>query len=250
VTARGKGFAKARTTWIGGLAVGLAVFACAPPGPDADSSSTTQGSGNAGSGADASSGSNGAGGSPTGAGGGATSGGLTTTTTSGAGGASTSSSSGVGAGTTTSSSGSGAGGPCKTDCLGNECGFAMPDLCGGTLDCGDCGSDTDYCIKLDPPVFRNDVRDAIIAAKSSHPEVFDLSDTIGSENIRVVDPLGYRDALLEALVGWGFNAVADPNDSTEIRIRGVPDEAENYHVLISSGYSAYTYTSTCTPANF
>jgi hypothetical protein len=226
------------------VALVLTLVGCAPQRPDDDfPGSSTEG---AGAGAP-----DGSGGASSASGEASTSGAFTTSTTaSGSGGASTSASSGGGAGSTTSSSGAGAGGPCKTDCLGNECGLAMPDLCGGTLDCGDCGPDADYCIKLDPPVFRNAVRDAIVTATSSHPEVFDFSDQIGSENIRVVDPLGYRDALLEALVGDGYNAIADPNDSTEIRVRGAPDEAENYHVLISSGYSAYTYTSTCTPANF
>jgi hypothetical protein len=164
-------------------------------------------------------------------------------------------SSGGGGSTSTGASssaggGGGANGPCKTTCGATECGAMMPDLCGGTIDCGDCGDSTDYCIKLDPPVFRDAVHAGIDTVQAEHPEFFDFTDSAGGDSYRVLDLLGFRGALVSTLVGEGYDTIADPNSDEELRIRGAADEAENYDLYTSSGYSAYTYTSTCTPANF
>jgi hypothetical protein len=140
-------------------------------------------------------------------------------------------------------------GDCKTSCLGNECGFAVPDSCGGTLDCGDCGAGTDSCIVL-APVHQGAVKKAIEDTKLAHPEYFDPTNTNG-DGWFVVDLDGFTASLVSLLVETGRVALVDPNDENEIRVRGASETtAENYHVHTSAGYSAYKYTSTCSPAGF
>ena len=130
-----------------------------------------------------------------------------------------------------------------------DCGLELPDDCGGFLNCGDCGPDEDYCKKLEPPVFRDDVKAGIEATKIAHPEYFDLADAMG-ESVKVLDLLAYRAAVVAHMVGAGINAIEDPNSAEERRARGAADHAENYDIYTAAGYSSYKYTSTCFPAGF
>jgi hypothetical protein len=153
------------------------------------------------------------------------------------------------AGSLDSGSNTGGGGACKSSCLGNECGLAVPDDCGGSIDCGECGDGTDSCIVL-TPVHQGAVKKAIEDTKLSNPEYFDPTDTNG-DGWHVSDLGGFTGNLVTLLVATGRVAQVDPNDENEIRVRDASEpSAENYHVHTSSGYSAYKYTSTCSPAGF
>lgn len=153
------------------------------------------------------------------------------------------------AGEIEAAAGTGGRGACKSTCLGNECGAQMPDLCGGSLDCGSCGDATDYCVVLGP-VHQGAVKKAIDETKQSNPEFFDPADTLG-DGWKVVDLGGFTANLVELLIASGRVALVDPNDENEIRVRATSEStAENYHVHTSAGYTAYKYTSTCSPAGF
>jgi len=146
-------------------------------------------------------------------------------------------------------SASGGSGACKSTCLGNECGSQMPNLCGGSIDCGSCGDGTDYCVGL-APVHQGAVKKAIEDTKLSNPEYFDATDTSG-DGWQVLDLAGYTQSLVDLLLATGRVAQVDPNDQSEIRVRAASEStAENYHVHTSGGYTAYKYTSTCSPAGF
>jgi hypothetical protein len=147
------------------------------------------------------------------------------------------------------SSNTGGGGACKSSCLGNECGHTVPDNCGSSLDCGDCGDGTDSCIVL-APLHQGAVKKAIEDTKVAHPEYFDPTNTNG-DGWYVMDLGGFTSNLVTLLVETGRVALVDPNDENEIRVRAASETtAENYHVHTSAGYSAYKYTSTCSPAGF
>jgi len=143
-------------------------------------------------------------------------------------------------------------GPCKTTCGGAECGHLVPNGCGGTIDCGDCSMPGEICVTI-TPLFRNRVRDSINALKalSPTPSYLDLADTLG-ESVRVLDTKAFTTALVSQVnAGGGVVCISDPADINEIRVRSSSSSsAENYHVVTSAGYSAYKYTSTCTPAGF
>lgn len=148
-----------------------------------------------------------------------------------------------------SNTNTGGGGACKSSCLGNECGLAVPDSCGGSIDCGTCGDGTDSCIVL-LPVHQGAVKKAIEDTKVSNPEYFDPTDTNG-DGWHVSDLGGFTGNLVTLLLATGRVALVDPNDENEIRVRAASEpSAENYHVHTSAGYSAYKYTSTCSPAGF
>lgn len=142
------------------------------------------------------------------------------------------------------------GGPCKTECLGVECGN-VPNGCGGTLACTPCGGDPgEYCVKWDVPLFRNDVHAAIEAVKATNPPYLDLTDALG-ESVRVLDRDAFVTAVVAELKKKPVVVIQDPNDGREIRIRPpTSDAAENYLTVTSGGYSVYKYTSTCSPAGF
>ena len=140
---------------------------------------------------------------------------------------------------------------CKTDCKGVECG-PIPDGCGGIKDCGDCmGAPGEYCVVL-TPLHQTAVRQAIETTKMTHPEYFDFADTLGGESVKVKDPVGFRTSVVsEVNAKAGKVCIPDPNDSREVRVRASTSmAAENYLTITSAGYSAYKYTSTCTPAGF
>jgi hypothetical protein len=140
---------------------------------------------------------------------------------------------------------------CKTDCKGIECG-PIPDGCGGIKDCGDCmGAPGEYCVVL-TPLHQMAVRQAIETTKTTHPEYFDFTDTLGGESVKVKDPTGFRTSVVsEVNMKMGKVCIPDPNDSREVRVRASTSmSAENYLTITSGGYSAYKYTSTCTPAGF
>jgi len=142
-------------------------------------------------------------------------------------------------------------GPCKTTCGGNECG-PIPDHCGGTVTCGDCGgAPGEYCETIASPIFRTGVHNAIAALAATSPSYLDVADVVGG-NYRVLDNVAFVTALVaEMSKKPGLVCIPDPVDGTEIRVRpATVDAAENYHVIISSGYTAYKYTSTCKPAGF
>src|SRR5207302_1930287 len=68
---------------------------------------------------------------------------------------------------------------CKTTCGGAECG-PIPDGCGGTVDCGDCGgAPGDTCISYPTPLFQQAVRNAIKQVETDHPEYFDITNPMG-----------------------------------------------------------------------
>jgi hypothetical protein len=138
---------------------------------------------------------------------------------------------------------------CKTTCLGNECGFAMPDNCGGTLDCGDCGAGTDYCIK-GVSEHAGDVHNAHMAIQNDYPSWFDLTDMWGA-NAKLLDLDAYRNELVARMNALGKVAITDPNDSAEMRVRAASaNTADNFRLVTSAGYSWDNYTSTCAPAGF
>jgi hypothetical protein len=142
-------------------------------------------------------------------------------------------------------------GSCKTTCLGVECG-PVPNGCGGILTCGDCGgAPGEYCVKVASPIFATAVHNAIEALAATSPAYLDVADVVGG-NYRVLDNAAFRTALVaEMSKKPDLVCIGDPRDGTEIRVRpSTVDAAENYHVIISSGYTAYKYTSTCTPAGF
>jgi hypothetical protein len=146
-------------------------------------------------------------------------------------------------------SGGSAGGPCKTTCLGNECGFQMPDGCGSTLDCGDCGPGTDYCV-VGVSEHATAVHNAHMAIQNDFPAWFDLNDMSGS-NAKLLDLDSYRSELVSRMVALGKVAISDPNDNAEIRVRAATaTSADNFRIVTSAGYSWDKYTSTCTPAGF
>jgi len=140
---------------------------------------------------------------------------------------------------------------CKTDCRGNECGN-IPDRCGGFKDCGDCGEPGVWCEVMTTPLHRDAVRAAIERVKVTNPEYFDFTDSLGGESVKVVDPVNYRiKVVAEVNTKPSKVCIADPNDGREIRVRAsTSTAAENYLTVTSGGYSAYKYTSTCTPAGF
>lgn len=141
-------------------------------------------------------------------------------------------------------------GSCKTECLGVECG-PIPDGCGGVIECGDCmGPPGQYCVKLDPPAFRNDVHAASEQVKVEHPEYFDFTDSPGGDSVRVLDTPAFRAAVVAIMDTAEHQTIPDPNDGREIRVKDPADWAENYLLVTSAGYSAYKYTSTCFPAGF
>lgn len=111
------------------------------------------------------------------------------------------------------------------------------------------GDGTDYCVGL-APVHQGAVKNAIEDTKLSHPGYFNPADTLG-DGWKVVDLGGYTGNLVLLLVASGRVAQVDPNDENEIRVRAASEPtAENYHVHTSAGYTAYKYTSTCSPAGF
>ena len=57
---------------------------------------------------------------------------------------------------------------CKTTCGGSECG-PIPNGCGGTVDCGDCGSPGETCISYPTPLFQGAVHNAIAALVATNP---------------------------------------------------------------------------------
>ncbi len=137
---------------------------------------------------------------------------------------------------------------CKTTCRGNECGI-IPTGCGGTIDCGDCGDPGVSCVVISP-VHQSAVRASIEGVKTAHPEYFDFADALG-ESVRVLDTPSYRAAVVTGVNSANRVCIADMNDGREIRVRGATsNSAENYLTVTSAGYSAYKYTSTCTPALF
>lgn len=140
---------------------------------------------------------------------------------------------------------------CKTDCKGNECGN-IPDGCGGFKNCGDCGEPGVWCEVMTTPLHREAVRAAIATVKTAHPEYFDFADSLGGESVKVLDAVNYRTAVVaEVNTKAGKVCIADPNDGREVRVRAsTSTAAENYLTVTSGGYSAYKYTSTCTPAGF
>lgn len=140
---------------------------------------------------------------------------------------------------------------CKMDCKGVECG-PIPDGCGGIKDCGDCmGAPGEYCVVL-TPLHQMAVRQAIETTKTTNPEYFDFTDTLGGESVKVKDPAGFRTKVVsEVNAKAGKVCIPDSNDSREVRVRASTTmAAENYLTITSAGYSAYKYTSTCTPAGF
>jgi hypothetical protein len=140
---------------------------------------------------------------------------------------------------------------CKTTCKGEvECG-KIPDGCGGFKDCGDCGEPGVYCESI-APLHQPAVRAAIETTKMTNPEYFDFTDTLGGESVKVVKPTEFRAKVVsEVNAKAGKVCIADPNDSREVRVRATTSmAAENYLTITSGGYSAYKYTSTCTPAGF
>jgi hypothetical protein len=142
-------------------------------------------------------------------------------------------------------------GPCKMDCKGNECG-KIPDGCGSFKDCGDCGEPGVWCEVKTTPLHREAVRSAIEKVKTTNPEYFDFTDSIGGESVKVVDAVNFRTKVVaDVNTKAGKVCIADPNDFREVRVRASTSmAAENYLTITSGGYTVYKYTSTCTPAGF
>lgn len=143
--------------------------------------------------------------------------------------------------------------PCtpKTTCGGAECG-PIPDHCGATLACVDCGGAPGEWCETMTPVFQGAVHNAIAALASTSPAYFDMTDTTCGGNFEIKDAAAFVKALVAELSKKpGVVVIVDPRDSNEIRIRDAGStSAENYHVVTSFDCTAYKYTSTCTPAGF
>lgn len=140
-----------------------------------------------------------------------------------------------------------AGANCKNTCTDVECG-PLPDGCGGTFDCGECYVPGQYCRKEAAIVHRGSVKGGVEIVKAEHPEYFDFADTKG-ESVKVLDTEGFRVAVVAALNAGGL-AASLTGDDHEIKVRGDVAFEEFYMIRTSSDYSAYTYVTTCTPADF
>jgi hypothetical protein len=84
------------------------------------------------------------------------------------------------------------------------------------------------------------------------PKLFNLTDTSGQRQYRVLDTDAYFQGLTEVLAGGGLCARMDPT-KTYLQIKGTNDFSEDYEVLSTRGYTPFgvwIYHDTCTPASF
>jgi hypothetical protein len=125
----------------------------------------------------------------------------------------------------------------------------MPDGCGSTLDCGDCGVGTDYCV-VGVSEHAAAVHNAHLAIQNDQPTWFDLNDKSGS-GAQLLELDLFRNELVGRLNALGKVAISDVNDNAEIRVRAATAQtADNFRIVTSAGYSWDKYTSTCSPAGF
>jgi hypothetical protein len=98
--------------------------------------------------------------------------------------------------------------------------------------------------------YYSDIDAAIQQVAREHPNVFDLADQRGDGGYRIVDPDGFKAALLQASKARGLCA---RHDGEEFVFKKQNKFSEHYDLESSAGYvrrGEGTYASTCYPAAF
>jgi hypothetical protein len=99
------------------------------------------------------------------------------------------------------------------------------------------------CRRLADQVLVDDVNAAIDRLAQRHPEYFDLGDTAGPGEWRVLQVHAYLDGLVEELRTAGFCAETDR--ASMVSVKSSNDASEDYNVLLPTDHvSAAT---ACTP---
>lgn len=107
------------------------------------------------------------------------------------------------------------------------------------------------CRRLADQVLVADVNAAIDRLAEHHPEYFDLTNTAGPGEWRVLQPHAYLGGLVDELRTAGFCAETD--QSSIVSVKDSNDLSEDYNVLLPTDHvqrGNRLYAQTCRPASF
>jgi hypothetical protein len=107
------------------------------------------------------------------------------------------------------------------------------------------------CRRLADEVHVADVNAAIDRLAQHHPEYFDLTNTAGPGEWRVLQPHAYLGGLVDELRTAGLCAETD--QSSIVSVKGSNDLSEDYNVLLPTDHVQRgnpLYAQTCRPASF
>ena len=107
------------------------------------------------------------------------------------------------------------------------------------------------CRRLADQVLVADVNAAIDRLAEHHPEYFDLTNTAGPGEWRVLQPHAYLGGLVDELRTAGFCAETD--QSSIVSVKSSNDLSEDYNVLLPTDHvqrGNRLYAQTCRPASF
>lgn len=107
------------------------------------------------------------------------------------------------------------------------------------------------CRRLADPLLAGDVNSAIDRLAQRHPEYFDLTNTAGPGEWRVLQVRPYLDGLVDELRTAGFCAETD--QSSIVSVKNGNDVSEDYNVLLPTDHvqrGNRLYAQTCRPASF
>jgi hypothetical protein len=107
------------------------------------------------------------------------------------------------------------------------------------------------CRRLADQLLVADVSAAIDRLAVHHPEYFDLSNTMGPGEWRVLQPHAYLGALVDELRTAGFCAETD--GASIVSVKDSSDASEDYNVLLPTDHvqrGNRLYAQTCRPASF
>jgi len=107
------------------------------------------------------------------------------------------------------------------------------------------------CRRLADQVLVADVNAAIDRLAAHHPEYFDLTNTVGPGEWRVLQPPAYLAGLVDELRTAGFCAETD--GAAIVSVKDGNDASEDYNVLLPTDHvqrGNRLYAQTCRPASF
>ena len=107
------------------------------------------------------------------------------------------------------------------------------------------------CRRLADQLLVGDVNAAIDRLAQRHPEYFNLDDTAGPGEWRVLQVQAYLDGLVEELRTAGFCAETDR--ASMVSVKNSNDASEDYNVLLPTDHvqrGNRLYAQTCRPASF
>ncbi len=99
--------------------------------------------------------------------------------------------------------------------------------------------------------FEADVNAAIDRLAERHPEYFDIANTVGPGEWRVLQPHPYLAGVVDELRTAGFCAETD--EASIVSVKNSNDLSEDYNVLLPTEHvqrGNRVYQQTCTPASF